>query len=264
MLEMTDVTVRYTGSVSRPAVDRVSLRVAKGETVGLVGESGSGKSSLARSAVGLVRVSEGSVILDGLDVTNARGRTLETLRSRVQMIFQDPRSSLNPKLTVGSTVLEAVMIGSTGSRSQGAAEVEQLFTRVGLDLALVTRFPHQLSGGQLQRGAIARALARRPEVLLLDEITASLDVSVQALVLNLLRKLQKETGISMLYISHDLSVVRYLCERAYVMQGGVVVEDGSIDQIFERPTHEYTRSLLAAVPVLGGDRWRRGRAPSFS
>lgn len=254
MLELRDVTVRY--GRSSPAVNSVDLDVGRGEAVGLVGESGSGKSTLARSVIGLVEVSDGEIRVDGAPVTNAQGRTLAGVRSRVQMIFQDPRSSLNPRLTVGETVRESAAIDADEGRSALSAEVHRLFERVGLPPELASRFPHQLSGGQLQRVAIARALARRPQVLLLDEITASLDVSVQARVLNLLRTLRRESDISMLYISHDLSVVRYLCDRAYVMQGGCVVESGPTDDLFASPQHPYTQSLLAAVPVLGGSRWR--------
>lgn len=251
--------VRYAGRPPFTAVDAVSLHVAAGTTVGLVGESGSGKSTLARAVVGLTPVASGRVLVGGTDVTNPRGRTLAMLRRKVQLVFQDPYASLNPRMEIGVVVQEAVGVRTgerIGSRTTRRA-ARELLDRVGVPGDAVGRYPHQLSGGQLQRVAIARALAREPELLLLDEITASLDVSVQARILNLLRELQRELRISILYISHDLSVVRYLSDALYVMRNGVLVESGPAEEIFANPAHHYTRMMLGAVPVMGGGRWQR-------
>jgi ABC-type glutathione transport system ATPase component len=237
----------------------VNLEVAAGTTVGLVGESGSGKSTLARCVVGLVRATQGQIRLDSHDVTNSRGNALASVRGTVQLVFQDPRSSLDPRLEVGAAVVEAVNLG-TGPRltaRDSRAAAWELFETVGLSRGLAQRYPHQLSGGQLQRVAIARALARKPRLLLLDEVTSSLDMSVQARILNLLQALQREFDLSMLYISHDLSVVRYLSDHLYVMRQGEIVEHGSVDEVFGAPKQPYTQALLAAVPTLGGNRWRR-------
>lgn len=266
MLELKGVQIVYPGPPSHLAVSDIDLVVPHGSTVGLVGESGSGKSSLARCVMGLVRATEGSVLLDGTDVTNPRGRALEVLRSQVQMVFQDPRSSLNPRIDVGTSVEEAVRVAAKGPRTDGhrPPTTPELFDMVGLDPALAGRFPHQLSGGQLQRIAIARALARRPQLLLLDEVTASLDVSAQAVVLNLLRRIQREQGIAMLYISHDLSVIRYVSDHLYILQRGEMVEQGDCEQIFSAAQHPYTQALLAAVPTLGGARWRDRRSSGLA
>ncbi len=258
MLEIRGLQITYPGPPRHIAVSDIDLAVPAATTVGLVGESGSGKSSIARCVMGLARATEGNVLLDGTDVTNPRGSALDQLRGKVQMVFQDPRSSLNPRVDVGISVEEAVRVAARGSAKAGdpLARTRELFDLVGLDPALMTRYPHQLSGGQLQRIAIARALARRPQLLLLDEVTASLDVSAQAVVLNLLRRIQREQNISMLYISHDLSVIRYVSDQIYVLKRGEMVEQGDVDQIFSGAQHPYTQALLAAVPTLGGTRWR--------
>lgn len=263
MLEIRGMVVQYGGRPPFRAVDDVNLSVPAGTTVGLVGESGSGKSTLARSVVCLTRVTGGQVLLAGQDVTNARGATLSTLRRQVQMVFQDPFASLNPRMEIGAVVREAVSVrmGEASSSAACRAAGAELLDLVGVPRSAAERYPHQLSGGQLQRVAIARALALQPEVLLLDEITASLDVSVQARILNLLRGLQRELDLSILYISHDLSVVRYLTDSLYVMRHGVIVESGSSDEMFAAPQHPYTKSLLSAVPRLGGNRWRRPPTP---
>lgn len=266
MLELKGLQIAYPGPPRHVAVSDIDLVVASASTVGLVGESGSGKSSIARCVMGLVRATEGTVVLDGTDVTNPRGRALDLLRSKVQMVFQDPRSSLNPRVDVGTSVEEAVRVAAKGSPRGGSplATTRDLFDMVGLDPALTTRYPHQLSGGQLQRIAIARALARRPQMLLLDEVTASLDVSAQAVVLNVLRGIQREHGIAMLYISHDLSVIRYVSDQIYVLQRGLMVEQGGVEQIFSAAQHPYTQALLAAVPTLGGTRWRDRRSSGLA
>ncbi|CRK61997.1 Oligopeptide transport ATP-binding protein OppF (TC 3.A.1.5.1) [Alloactinosynnema sp. L-07] len=221
-------------------VDGVSLAVPDGEVVGLVGESGSGKSTLARAAVGLVPLAGGAITLDGTPVPH-RGRTRP-----VQMVFQDPYSSLDPRMTVGESVAEAMPPGS--SRAERRAEVERLLALVHLDQRHAETVPSLLSGGQRQRVALARALAARPRVIVADEITSALDVSVQGAVLNLVRELQRELGLSMLFISHNLAVVRFVASHVAVMRRGELVEQGPTAQVLTDPGHEYTRELLAAVP----------------
>lgn len=238
-LRFDDVTVRFG---ARTAVDHVSLTVPEGEVVGLVGESGSGKSTLARAAVGLVAF-EGRISLGDSPVPT-RGR-----RRPVQMVFQDPYSSLDPRMSIGESVAEAIPPGS--SRAQRRAEVARLLELVHLDPARSTARPAELSGGQRQRAALARALAGRPEVVVADEITSALDVSIQGAVLNLVRELQRELGLSLLFISHNLAVVRYVATRVAVMRHGRIVEQGPTAQMLADPAHEYTRELLAAVPGTG-------------
>lgn len=258
MLEIENVEVTYPGPPPFTAVKGINLSVPRGSTVGLVGESGSGKSSIARAAIGLTPVTQGRILLDGQDVTNPKGKSLRLLRSQAQLVFQDPHASLNPRMEIAMAVQEAVSV-ATGKRltSKGCADTAlDLLDKVGVPKAAVRRYPHQLSGGQLQRVSIARALALSPSLMILDEVTASLDVSVQARILNLLRQLQRELDVSMLYISHDLSVIRYLADHVYVMRHGEMVEAGTADEVFESPQQEYTKALLGAVPTLGGSRWR--------
>ncbi|GAA3257588.1 ABC transporter ATP-binding protein [Dactylosporangium siamense] len=237
-LDLQELTVRYRHTT---AVDRVSLTVPDGEIVGLVGESGSGKSSIARAIVGLAPVSGGRIELDGRELAR-RGR-----RRPVQMVFQDPYSSLDPRMTVGESIAEA--IPERLDRTVRRREVERLLHRVHLDPARAGQRPGQLSGGQRQRVALARALAGRPEVLIADEITSALDVSVQGAILNLIREMQRELGLSILFISHNLAVVRYVASRIAVMYQGRLVEDGPAAEVLGDPSHEYTRRLLAAVPA---------------
>jgi peptide/nickel transport system ATP-binding protein len=236
-LRFDDVSVRY-GRLT--AVDGVSLTVPDGAVVGLVGESGSGKSTLARAAVGLAPLAGGRITLGGAPVpTRGRPRPL-------QMVFQDPYSSLDPRMTIGESVAEAIPPGS--SRAGRRAEVVRLLELVHLDPACAGAVPSGLSGGQRQRVALARALAARPGVIIADEITSALDVSVQGAVLNLVRELQRELGLSMLFISHNLAVVRYVASHVAVMCGGRIVEQGPTARVLTEPGHDYTRELLAAVP----------------
>lgn len=261
MLELKNVEVTYPGPPPFTAAKNIDLEVPTGSTVGLVGESGSGKSTIARAAIGLTPVTGGSITLDGTDITNPKGKSLRFLRNNAQLVFQDPHASLNPRMEIALAVQEAVSV-ATGKRITSrdcANRAFELLDQVGVPKAAVRRYPHQLSGGQLQRVSIARALAREPKLMILDEVTASLDVSVQARILNLLRELQRELDVSMLYISHDLSVIRYLADHVYVMRYGSMVEAGPADQVFDAPEHEYTKALLAAVPTLGGSRWRSRR-----
>jgi oligopeptide/dipeptide ABC transporter ATP-binding protein len=244
-LSVSDVTVRF-GSRRRglTAVDRVSLTVPSGHVVGLVGESGSGKSTLARAAVGLIPVSGGRVLLDGQPLRH----TLRAgPRRRVQMVFQDPYSSLDPRMTIGASIAEAIPRGSLTTEAR-RAEVARLLELVELAADHADVYPAQLSGGQRQRVALARALAARPDVIIADEITSALDVSIQGTVLNLVRELQRQMTLSMLFISHNLAVVRHVSDYIAVMYLGRIVEYGSADEVLLDPQHPYTRELLAAAP----------------
>jgi oligopeptide/dipeptide ABC transporter ATP-binding protein len=229
------------------AVDDVSLTIDRGETLGLVGESGSGKTTLARLALRLVQPTSGAIRIGGLDVHGADKRRLRDLRRRAQIVFQDPYSSLDPRMSVGSIVAE----GLQGlSRRERDLRVSELLDRVGLPPAFARRHPHQLSGGQRQRVSIARALAVGPEFLVLDEPVSALDVSVQSQVLNVLSELQASLGLTYLFISHDLTVVRHLATRIAVMYLGKLVELAPADELFENPRHPYTQALLSALPTL--------------
>ncbi len=234
------------------AVDGVSLAVRRGETLGLVGESGCGKSTLVRTILGLHRATSGSVVVHGIDVTRqSRGQRRAT-RARMQVVFQDPYSSLDPRMTVREIIAEPLRI----NRRYSAARVVELLDQVGLTREMGGRKAAEFSGGQRQRIGIARALALKPELLILDEPVSALDVSIQAQVINLLQDLQEELGLAYLFIAHDLSVVRHLSHRIAVMYAGRLVEEGDRDQVFDDPRHDYTRRLLSAVPIP--DPHRRG------
>jgi peptide/nickel transport system ATP-binding protein len=233
-----------------PAVSEVSLSVAAGETLGIVGESGSGKSTLLRILLRLLRPSSGRALLDGRDIWAMRGRELLALRRQVQAVFQDPMSSFNPRQSVATILtapLEVHRIGTQASRREAVAEA---LDRVGLGPELGQRHPHQLSGGQRQRVAIARAIILRPAILLADEPTSALDVSVQAQVLNLFKQTRAELGLTCIFVSHNLGVIRYVSDQVAVMRQGVVEELGPADAVFGAPRHPYTQALLAAVPDL--------------
>jgi oligopeptide/dipeptide ABC transporter ATP-binding protein len=241
------VLQRVTGGVD--AVDGVSLDIPAGTTLGLVGESGSGKSTLARLVVRIVEPTAGSVVVDGTDVTALSGSELGKSRRQMQMVFQDPFSSLDPSHTIGDTVSEPLVLHTDLTAEQRRARTRELLALVGLGAVPLDRFPHQFSGGQRQRIAIARALAVHPSLLVCDEAVSALDVSTQAQVLNLLADLQRELGTAYLFISHDLSVVRHIADRIAVMYLGQIVEEGPARQVLERPTHPYTAALLSAIPV---------------
>lgn len=242
------------GLVRRPetfrAVDDVSFEVAPGETLALVGESGCGKSTTARIVARLVDATSGRVELAGEDVTTARGQALAHFRTQVQVVFQDPFSSLNPRHTVERIVTAPLLYHGRRVPGGSRAFTQELMERVGLDPQSYRRYPAQFSGGQAQRIGIARALALSPRLIVCDEAVSALDVSVQAQVVNLLRNLQREEGLSYLFIAHDLAVVRQIATRVAVMSGGRIVEQGSRDAVFDDPQHPYTRSLLAAVPRI--------------
>ena len=232
------------------AVDGVDLEIGRGEALALVGESGSGKSTLALALCGLRPVDSGEIKLNGRTMGPRRS---QADRRRVQMVFQDPYSSLNPRLTVGGVLRELLRVHHVVPRSQVAAESRRLLTLVGLPEEAVDAYPRQFSGGQRQRIAIARALALRPEVLIADEPVSALDVSVQATILNLLASLRSELGLSLLLISHNLAVVRHLCDRVAVMYLGRIVEVAPTEELFSEPRHPYTRGLLAAIPRLANN-----------
>ena len=252
LLRVSDLNVIYRGSGwRRPsfhALHDVSLDVRAGETVGLVGESGSGKTTLGRAVLGLVDISDGSVSFDGHDITRARRRQRRSLSSDIQVVFQDPYSSLNPAMTVEAILAEPLTAQGT-SRGDASSRIGQLLQQVDLDADAGTRYPREFSGGQRQRIAIARALAREPRLIVCDEPVSALDLSTQARILDLLIDIQVRTNVAYLFISHDLSVVRYISHRVAVMLRGEIVEHGEGDIVTSRPEHPYTQRLLLASPI---------------
>ncbi len=235
------------------AVDGVDLDIKRGETLGLVGESGCGKSTLGRVILGLEPPTEGEVFFDGQNVSSIKGEQLHQLRRRMQVIFQDPYSSLNPRRTVGKTIAEGMIIHDIGTSAERAERVREIMEVVGLRPEQINRYPHEFSGGQRQRIGIARALAINPDLLICDEPLSALDVSIQAQVINLLEDLQEKFQLTYLFISHDLSVVRHISDRVAVMYLGQLVEMAETEELFQNPKHPYTRALLDAVPVMDPD-----------
>jgi oligopeptide/dipeptide ABC transporter ATP-binding protein len=231
------------------AVDGISFSVPEGRTLGLVGESGCGKTTVGRALVRLIEPTAGQILYRGKDITRIRGGRLRALREKLQIVFQDPMSSLNPRLRVSEIISEPLRFTAHVPRKEANARVLDLLERVGLKADHADRYPHEFSGGQRQRIGIARALATSPEFIVLDEPTSALDVSVQARLLNLMRKLQGEMGLTFLFISHDLSVIRYMCDDIAVMYLGRIVEKAPTDQLFASPQHPYTQALLSAVPI---------------
>ncbi len=231
------------------AVDGVSFTLPMGKTLGIVGESGCGKSTLARLVTRLIDPSSGSVILDGVDITTMSGKTLREMRRKLQMIFQDPYSSLNPRHSIGQIIGDPMRIQGIVSKTNEKAEVQELMQRVGLNPEHYNRYPHEFSGGQRQRIGIARALSLRPSVIVADEPVSALDVSIQAQILNLLENLQKDLGLSYVFIAHDLSVVRHIADQVAVMYLGKIVEVGDAAPLYSSPAHPYTKALMSAVPV---------------
>ncbi len=239
------------------ALSGVSLRLGRGEAVGLVGESGSGKSTMGRLLLGLLPASSGRVRLDGIDIAGLSRREARAMRRRVQLVFQDPYSSLDPRRRVSAQIADGLLAHGLASRAEVADRVAALLQQVGLPPAHAGRYPHEFSGGQRQRIGIARALAVGPDFLVADEPVSALDVSVQAQVLTLLADLRARLGLAMLFISHDLPVVRSLCDRVVVLYLGRVMEEGPVAQVFGQPRHPYTRALLSAAPSIDPLRRRR-------
>ena len=256
LLEVSNLTKDFTrdrglfgrGTVVR-AVDGVSFSIEEGETFGLVGESGSGKTTTGRCILRLIEPTSGAVRFKGEDVLQFSKTRMRHARRDMQIVFQDPYSSLNPRMRVGDIVEEPLIIHKTGDKTARRARVAELFSLVGLDPAQLTRYPHQFSGGQRQRIGLARALALNPSFIIADEPVSALDVSVQAQVINLLMALQDRLKLTYLFIAHDLRLVRHICTRVAVMYLGRIVEMGVTERLFESPTHPYTRALLSAIPV---------------
>lgn len=230
------------------AVNDVSFDINRGEVLGLVGESGSGKSTIGRSILRLVPITSGQVSFDETDVTQLQGGNLKNFRRRMQMIFQDPFASLNPRMTVFDTLAEPLLLHGIANRKTVASGVLKLMDDVGLARNFVRKYPHEFSGGQRQRIAIGRALATSPEFIVADEPVSALDVTIQAQILDLMQDLGKEYGLTMLFVSHDLAVVRHLADRILVLYKGEIVEQGTGEDLFERPQQDYTRQLLQSIP----------------
>jgi peptide/nickel transport system ATP-binding protein len=245
------------------AVNNVSFDVKPGETLGLVGESGCGKTTLGRTLLRLIEPMSGQIIFDGQDITTLKGEPLQKLRREMQIVFQNPFSSLDPRMKVGDAVMEPLVIHSVGKTPRQRRErVAELLERVGLTADAINRYPHQFSGGQRQRICIARSLALNPKFIICDESVSALDVSVQAQVLNLLKELQSDFQLTYIFISHDLSVVKFMSDRILVMNRGQIVEEGTAESIYREPKEEYTQKLIASIPTGSPERRKNGLGQS--
>lgn len=238
---------RHVGELK--AVDGVSLEINEGETLGLVGESGSGKTTLGKVIIRLEEPTQGEVLFMGRNIFSLKGDELKCYRRQVQMIFQDPSASLDPRMTAGDSIGEALLIHGIEDEEERLGKVEGLLEEVGLEAGDYSKYPHEFSGGQKQRIGIARALALRPRLIIADEPVSALDISIQAQILNLLSELKNEYRLSLLFIAHNMGVIRYLCDRVAVMKAGRLVEEGDVEEVFTSPQHPYTRALLEAAPV---------------
>ncbi len=260
LLQVDDLVVEY-GHRRKAfrALHGVSLEIAPGECLGLVGESGSGKSTLGKAVLGLAPVSGGTIRFDGRDITHARGRERRGLAADIQVVFQDPYGSLDPGMTIGDILAEPLTTSGIG-RSEARARVDEMLDRVRLPQAAASRYPSEFSGGQRQRIAIARALVRRPRLIVCDEPVSALDLTTQATIIDLFIELQRDTGVSYLFVSHDLGVVRRICHRVAVMYRGELVETGEGEQVTRAPAHPYSERLRLASPVANPAEQRRRRA----
>lgn len=243
----TGLLSKHTGELK--AVDGVSIAINEGETLGLVGESGCGKTTLGKVIIRLEEPTEGQLLFRGEDVLSLKGDNLKQYRREVQMVFQDPSASLDPRMTAGDSIGEALLIHGMEDEEERLRKVEELLEEVGLEAGDASRYPHEFSGGQKQRIGIARALALRPSLIIADEPVSALDISIQAQILNLLTELRDEYRVSYLFIAHNMAVVRYLCDRVAVMKAGRIVEEGKVEEIFTSPQNAYTKALLEAAPV---------------
>jgi peptide/nickel transport system ATP-binding protein len=265
LLKITDLRVEFPRGFRQDpfvAVDNVSLHIQPGETVGLVGESGSGKSTIGNAILGLVSPKSGSIRFHDEEIVGASSRVRQGLSEHIQVVFQDPYGSLNPSRTIGQTLAEPLLVHRNVGRAEARRQIGDMLERVGLIESDAAKYPAAFSGGQRQRIAVARALMLRPQLVVCDEAVSALDLSTQAQVLNLLKDLQEEMGMSLLFISHDLAVVRYMSRRIVVLYHGSVVEEGLADEIYEHPVEDYTRRLVAAAPVP--DPERRGEIEALS
>ncbi|MEJ2431649.1 MAG: ATP-binding cassette domain-containing protein [Pseudolabrys sp.] len=271
LIDARGVVVAYEGArgafcrraPAKPVLHGIDIVIGRGETVGVVGESGSGKTTLGRALLGLIKPSDGSIRFDGDEITILSESAMRPLRRRMQMIFQDPMSSLNPRRTIRHIMVEPLLLhGLAANRVEAEQRVRSVLDRVGLPAVVLDRYPHEISGGQRQRVGIARAVVLAPDFVLADEIVSGLDVSTQAQVLQLLGELKREMDLSMAFISHDLSVVRAVCDRVYVLSAGRVVEEGACETVFAAPQDDYTRTLIDAIPlpVIDPD-WLARRQP---